>query len=514
MEKKNKRYTEEEDRFIRDNYLNMSDEEIGNVLGRTKNSIKIHRNRKLGIHRNRFIPAGLNKHTYSYVKKFIEIESGSGCKLISQKYNGRNEQILITCNQCARVFQTTFANFKAASKFTCNQCSRLRVSKKQRHTIEYVKEYVSQHGYTLLSDNYANAKSKIHFCDNDGYKFCISFGNFSDRVKNGGGFRRFGNNNIYTIDNIKLFLKINNINVELVSMEYENEKKLIWKCSMNHIFSSLLHNVLCGHGCPHCAGQGAPDYCFIEKEFKLRGYNILPFEYVNNTTKIPYICNDHVDRGVQWIDWAHFTIGCGCYYCGKERMIQSLTKTTEQFKDDVKRVAGNEFIVLGEYVKGDVPIEMFHVVCGNSFMIKPGNFLNGNRCNVCNLSKDACKIWMYLKNNNYCFEIEYRVDGCVNIDTGIGLPFDFVVFDNKEDKNILCLIEYDGKQHFEPVNFNGISDDNALVSHVNTVRRDKIKNDFCKNNGINLLRIPYWTNNIEGVVCDFLLGLKYNTCTL
>ena len=54
-----------------------------------------------------------------------------------------------------------------------------------------------------------------------------------------------------------------------------------------------------------------------------------------------------------------------------------------------------------------------------------------------------------------------------------------------------CL-EFDGKQHFEPNEFfGGIEGYNKLI--VN----DEIKNEYCKNNNIRLIRIKYDENIIE-----------------
>ena len=56
---------------------------------------------------------------------------------------------------------------------------------------------------------------------------------------------------------------------------------------------------------------------------------------------------------------------------------------------------------------------------------------------------------------------------------------------------------YDGQQHFKPVNFNG-SQDGGLSSFIETQKRDEIKNRYCKDNNIKLIRIPYWDyENIE-----------------
>ncbi len=77
---------------------------------------------------------------------------------------------------------------------------------------------------------------------------------------------------------------------------------------------------------------------------------------------------------------------------------------------------------------------------------------------------------------------------------GIGgglLKFDFAVFGLKN--NLVVLIEYDGEFHFEKQ----YSDDKFERVKIH----DKFKNQYCKNNNIPLLRIPYWEfDNIEEIL--------------
>ena len=81
------------------------------------------------------------------------------------------------------------------------------------------------------------------------------------------------------------------------------------------------------------------------------------------------------------------------------------------------------------------------------------------------------------------------------------LRWDFIIEINKEKS----FIEFDGKQHFEPVNFGGMCDEKALISFNKTTLRDKLKNEFCEDNNLKLLRIPYYEkNNIEKLIKEFL----------
>ena len=78
------------------------------------------------------------------------------------------------------------------------------------------------------------------------------------------------------------------------------------------------------------------------------------------------------------------------------------------------------------------------------------------------------------------------------------LPFDFYI----PPKNI--IIEFDGKQHFSPVRFGGMSKEKAKINFIKQKKRDKIKTKFCLTNSIHLLRISYLDiENCESIMMEF-----------
>ncbi len=65
------------------------------------------------------------------------------------------------------------------------------------------------------------------------------------------------------------------------------------------------------------------------------------------------------------------------------------------------------------------------------------------------------------------------------------MKFDFALFDENEE--LVALVEYQGEQHFEAVEFFG-GEKKFERQRVN----DEIKRSYCKNKGIQLIEIPYW----------------------
>ena len=53
-------------------------------------------------------------------------------------------------------------------------------------------------------------------------------------------------------------------------------------------------------------------------------------------------------------------------------------------------------------------------------------------------------------------------------------------------------IEYDGEQHFRPIEFFG-----GIESFKNLILKDELKNLYCQENSLSLLRISYKENIVE-----------------
>lgn len=98
------------------------------------------------------------------------------------------------------------------------------------------------------------------------------------------------------------------------------------------------------------------------------------------------------------------------------------------------------------------------------------------------------KIEEILKKNDIKFKEEFEFPN-LRSSNGKPLRFDFAIFD--EDGNLDFLIEYQGKQHYEPVaKFGGAR--GLYQQQYN----DKQKRRFCAMNDIKLIEIPYTEENL------------------
>ncbi len=120
--------------------------------------------------------------------------------------------------------------------------------------------------------------------------------------------------------------------------------------------------------------------------------------------------------------------------------------------------------------------------CNNSFYELPAKINNGHTtsCGCRTQSFGESYVQSLLAEMRIEFAPQYTFADCKYINT---LHFDFAIF---YDGNLIGLVEYDGKQHFEPVDFFG-----GQKGFESSQKRDEIKNAYCKANNIPLLRLPY-----------------------
>ena len=81
-------------------------------------------------------------------------------------------------------------------------------------------------------------------------------------------------------------------------------------------------------------------------------------------------------------------------------------------------------------------------------------------------------------------------------------------FDAYDIDNIIAF-EFQGEQHYFPIDFSGDGEEAAKASLEALQRRDKIKKDYCYNKNIRLVCIPYWE---RGNVGEFLDSLNLYNC--
>lgn len=162
----------------------------------------------------RFEPIGkFNPYFAENLDNFIRINKGD-CKLITREYIKSNEKITLKCN-CDNNYNITVCHFLGEKKFTCNKCSfeksnKSKLFKSELETQNKLKEI----GYELVE---FITKNKIVIKDNDGYLYNTTLYNATNEAFTFNKFQRFHRYNKFTIHNMINYLKLNNIEIEMVN---------------------------------------------------------------------------------------------------------------------------------------------------------------------------------------------------------------------------------------------------------------------------------------------------------
>ena len=118
---------------------------------------------------------------------------------------------------------------------------------------KYIEDF-KKHGYELLDKTIINIQQNeyIDIIDNIGYKYHIYY----NAIYKTWNPKKWGKNNPYSIENIKLYLKQNNYKCELISTEY-NYKMLSCKCQCGNIYNIQAGNLLFKKmdTCPQCSAK-------------------------------------------------------------------------------------------------------------------------------------------------------------------------------------------------------------------------------------------------------------------
>lgn len=227
-------------------------------------------------------------------------------------------------------------------------------------------------------------------------------------------------------------------------------------------------------GCPKCNGGGkdsAED--FKEKAVRKHEgkYDYSKSDYVNSGTKVEVICKAH---GLFSITPRNHLAGQGCPKCAGV-----YKKTKEEFLEECRTVhLGKYDYSMVQYTGGKNKIA---IVCTShgEFSQNAKDHLRGHGCPKCSASKGERLVAGILENLELKFEENYAFKDCRGISGGM-LPFDFYIPSKR------MVIEFDGRQHFEPVEIFG-----GGGAHDAQLKNDKIRNSWCSENGIKIIRIKY-----------------------
>ena len=251
-----------------------------------------------------------------------------------------------------------------------------------------------------------------------------------------------------------------------------------------------------GSGCIKCAlARKLPTTDeFIKLCVEQHGnkYDYSLVNYVNSSTSITIICPKHGE--FKQIANTHKG-GAGCTLCSYERLSGRPPMTNAEFIIKCQLVHKDRYdYSVTEYTHCHKSV---NVSCPKHgiFKIKASDHLQGSKCKRCKVTKGEQRVQNALIDLGITFVREHSFPDCVYVRP---LRFDFYL-----PQHNMC-VEYDGELHFKPRNR---LSKNALNDLEQSKIRDNIKDAYCLNKNIKLLRISFHDiNQIESIIRDTVGG--------
>ena len=256
---------------------------------------------------------------------------------------------------------------------------------------------------------------------------------------------------------------------ELLTEMYDNNKqKLEYICSSpeRHKHSITWDNWNSNkHRCPYCNGNAKPTIEFIRAEFAKEGYELLTEVYDNSKQKLEYICSSP-EKHRHSIRWSNWKFGVRCPECSTAKRAEKLRIDIEFIRSEF---AKEGYILLTKTYENN--IQKLDYICpkGHKHFITWNNWNSKDkqRCPFCNnngVSKWEKVIKKFLDKLKVNYIPNDRTQ-LINPKTNRKLELD--IWMPKLNKAVEC---------------NGI----YWHSKKLVVKKDKIKNQLCKQQGIDL----------------------------
>ena len=338
--------------------------------------------------------------------------------------------------------------------------------------LDYIKRFVKN------EQTYLTCVCNKHYKP---YMFEISFRNLRNLK---GNCPKCSGKNMTTEDIKYRVEELLNVPVEIIG-EYKNMKTPIkTRCTKcGNEWDANVVSLCQGSGCNKCKNSKPKKEHdkFVKEISEVQPNLIITSRYNGDANNVSYKCKIDGYEGLASAGrLLNKTTQCTC--CVKKKMHESQMLSYEIFKERMRMVNPQIEIISG-YDGTESKVTFRCGTHGRTYVQRASDAMHGKcGCAQCVSSKGEKEIEKLLNEFNVEFKTQYKFDDCYDIKL---LPFDFYI------PSLHLAIEYQGQQHYKPVQFGGCSMEEAIQNFERQQRHDKIKSDYCRDNGINLLSISY-----------------------
>lgn len=373
-----------------------------------------------------------------------------------------------------------------------------KIKMKENNIREKTRDKINSMGYKILKE-YKNDNSeswRIFVKDNLGYKYDSYLKNFLRNRH----FHIVGKDNLFSLYNISLWLKLNNKDFKLCKDNiYKNshDKLKFYHSKCRDYFYTTWSHIYKNTGCSICSGRQVGKYNNLEyllpklvKEWHPEN-KLKPNEVTLKSSKnVMWICSicGYGENGEWKTPISSRTSGSGCPSCAGN-IVSDKNRLSILCPNISKRwhPSKNGNLTPSNVSYGSIKKVWWLCENGHSVFLSPNIVTNKNRyqyiCSVCSIESGESLIATELKKyykEKYFAETE-KSKGCKNPETGRPLFFDIYI----PNKNI--FIEVNGEQHYKIGNWHErtskIRGTTPKEEFEHDRKLDNIKRKFARKNG-------------------------------
>lgn len=291
---------------------------------------------------------------------------------------------------------------------------------------------------------------------------------------------------------------------------YKNSKTKVEfihsKC--NRHFMMKPNSFLSGQRCPECSKKHRVELrTMTNSEFLSRVKHLWGDEYTvlstyKNSETLVKVKHNRCGS-IYMTRPADFLRGHGCLKCSyvdrSPKIGVNQRTPLSKVKESIKDILGSNYVVLtndDEYKGNRQHILMKHLICGHEYRVQYSDIQYSHTgCPYCSTFGGP---------SNGEFKVDDILQRVFNLVKGVDYQYGYIIPDLIDKNNlhfdfwipkINIAIEYDGKQHFKPINYFG-----GIRGFKNIRKHDLMKDQYCDDNNINLIRIPYTVTTNKEII--------------
>ncbi len=238
-------------------------------------------------------------------------------------------------------------------------------------------------------------------------------------------------------------------NGTLLSNSYDNNRThLSVKCNTcEHVWDITFKNIRKGHWCPQCARNIKYTFEYVREIIRNKNGTLLSQEYNNSRSPLQLKCNK---CGHHWTTkFSHIVSNHWCAKCAG-----ILCKDLSYARKIIEDKGG--ILLSTAYINSNTPLLVICCKCNNKWTPTIDNIKAGKWCKYCSSGKTQKKLFKIVKEIYSTCNAEYDYSGfkwLKNAKNGKSQHIDIYV--HNINRSFSLAIEYDGEQHFLPINYCG-----------------------------------------------------------